>query len=134
MDFFKERLEAIEAGERALESLYEARKHISAAKGFGIWDILGGGSFVSFFKHYKIDRARKALERARWDIMEFSKELRDLNVDLEIDIGLFATFLDIFNDWLFADIWVQCRLSDIGRNIDDAIDEVENCLDWLEGK
>jgi len=81
--------EALEAGKRALDSLYKARKHISVAEGLGIWDILGGGSFVSFFKHYKIDRARQALDRARWDLMRFSEELKDLNVNLEIDIGLF---------------------------------------------
>jgi hypothetical protein len=129
-DFDKERREAIEAGERALDSLREARSYISSAKGFGLWDILGGGTFVSFFKHMKIDRARQAIDRARYDLQVFSRELRDVRDDLEIDIGDFLTIFDLMDNF-FADIIVQSRLSDAGRRIDEAIYKVEQCLRTL---
>lgn len=127
MDYEKERREAIEAGERALYSLREARSYISSAKGFGIWDILGGGTFVSLFKHYKIDKARQALDNARYDLQAFSRELRDVRMDLNIDIGDFLTIFDLMDNF-FADIMVQSRLSDAGRRIDEAIYKVEECL------
>ncbi|MGX8685399.1 MAG: hypothetical protein ACSW73_01080 [Spirochaetales bacterium] len=126
-DLQREREEAIEAGERALDSLREARSYISSAKGLGVWDILGGGSFVTFFKHMKIDKARQAIDRARYDLQDFSRELRDIRTNLDIDIGDFLTIFDLMDNF-FADIMVQSRLSDAGRRIDDAIYKVEQCL------
>lgn len=126
-DLQREREEAIEAGERALDSLREARSYISSAKGFGFWDILGGGSFVTLFKHLKIDKARQAIDRARYDLQDFSRELRDIRANLDIDIGDFLTIFDLMDNF-FADIIVQSRLSDAGRRIDDAIYKVEQCL------
>jgi len=123
----KEREEAIEAGERALFSLREARDQISGAKGFGLWDLFGGGTLVSFAKHYKIGRARDALDRARYDLQAFSRELRDVAMDLEINIGDFLTIFDLMDNF-FADLMVQSRLSDAGRRIDEAIYKVEECL------
>lgn len=38
--------EAIFAGQRAYQAICEAESHLSSARGFGIWDMLGGG-FVS---------------------------------------------------------------------------------------
>ena len=130
MDFIREKQEAIEAGERALHSLREARNQISGAKGFGLWDIFGGGMFVSLAKHYKIDRARDAINRARYDLQTFSRELRDVEMNLDIDIGNFLTIFDLM-DSFFADIMVQSRLSDAARRINEAIYKVEDCLSQL---
>lgn len=127
MDYDREREEAITAGERALISLKEARSHISGAKGFGIWDLLGGGSFVSLAKHYKISRAKDAVYRAKLDLQNFCRELRDVQMNLDINIGDFLTIFDLM-DSFFADILVQSRLSDAGRRLDDAIFRVEECL------
>ena len=130
MDFIREKQEAIEAGERALHSLREARNQISGAKGFGLWDIFGGGMLVSLAKHYKIDKARDAINRARYDLQAFSRELRDVEMNLDINIGNFLTIFDLM-DSFFADIMVQSRLSDAARRIDEAIYKVEDCLSQL---
>ena len=79
------------------------------------------------FKHIKIDRARQAIDRARYDLQRFSRELQDLRMDIDIDIGGFLTAFDLM-DSFFADIIVQSRISDAARRIDDAIYEVEDCL------
>ena len=129
-DLVMEKREAREAGERALESLTEARRQISGAKGLGVWDILGGGSFVSIFKHMKIERARQALERARYDLRDFGRELRDVQMDLNIEIGDFLTLFDLMDNF-FADIMVQSRLSNAAKRIDEAIDRVKQCLRML---
>lgn len=129
-DTDREKNEAREAGFRALDSLREARSYISSAKGFGLWDILGGGTFVTFFKHMKINKARQAIDRARYDLMDFSRELKDIRTDLDIDIGDFLTIFDLMDNF-FADIIVQSRLSDAGRRIDETIYKVEQCLRFL---
>ena len=130
MDYNKEKQEAIEAGERALRSLREARNHISSAKGFGLWDIFGGGSLVSLAKHYKVGRAKDAIQQAKYDLQAFSRELRDVEMNLDINIGDFLTIFDLMDNF-FADIMVQSRLSDAARRIDEAIKTVEDCLQRL---
>ncbi len=130
MDFEKEKQEALDAGYRALASLREARANISSAKGFGVWDLLGGGTIISAVKHLKIDRARRALDNARYDLQAFSRELRDIRLNIDINIGDFLTVFDLM-DSFFADIVVQSRLSDAGKRIDEAIRRVEDCLDRI---
>ncbi len=130
MDYEKERMEAIRAGEDALFSLKEARRHISSAKGFGLWDIFGGGTFVSLMKHYKIDNAKGAIEKAKYDLHRFSRELRDIQMDIDLDIGSFLTLFDLMDNF-FADLMVQSRLSNAARRIDEAIAAVEDCLNRI---
>lgn len=119
--------EAIQAGERALSSLREARNQLSGAKGLGLWDMFGGGTFVSIAKHFKIDKARSAVESARFDLMAFSRELRDCPMDLGIDVGSALSLFDIMDN-VFADILVQSRLAEAGSRVDDAIARVEQVL------
>jgi len=130
MDYDKEKQEARDAGYRALASLREARSYISSAKGFGIWDFLGGGTLISAVKHLKIDKARRALDNARYDLQDFSRELKDIRMSTDIDIGDFLMIFDLM-DSFFADIIVQSRLSDAGKRIDEAIRRVEDCLRQL---
>lgn len=127
MDYLKEKQEAIDAGKRALRSLKEARSQISGAKGLGIWDLLGGGTFVSIAKHFKINNAKNALSEARYNLQIFNRELRDLSMDLDIGIGDFLTVFDIM-DSFFADVLVQVRLGDAAQKIDEAIFKVEAVL------
>lgn len=127
MDYVKEKQEALDAGYRALNSLREAQRQLSTAKGLGWWDLLGGGTFVSILKHCKIDNARQALSRARYDLQAFSRELKDLSYFLDIDIGSFLTVFDMM-DSFFADIIVQSKLSDTSRQVDETIAKVEDAI------
>ena len=127
MDYTRERQEAIDAGHRALRSLREAKKQLSVAKGLGWWDLLGGGSFVSIAKHFKINNARIALADARSDLRIFSRELRDLSLEPYIDIGGFLAVFDMM-DSFFADVLVQSQLSEASRKVDETIAWVEDAL------
>lgn len=127
MDYYKERQEALDAGYRALNSLREAQRQLSTAKGLGWWDLLGGGTFVSLLKHFKIDNARQALSNARYDLQVFSRELKDLSYVPDIDVGCFLTAFDIM-DSFFADVLVQSRLSDASRQVDETIAKVEDAI------
>jgi len=131
MDYEKERQEAIIAGERALDSLYEAQNQLRKARNWGIYDILGGGFISSLIKHSKIDNARSCIERARYDLQCFNRELRDVSYDINVDIGDFLTFFDLM-DSFFADLLVQSRIADASRRIDDAIWRVQDILNHLK--
>ena len=67
---------AIMAGEKALNSLKEARDYLSFSFNWGQLDIFGGNGFTGFMKHMKIEKARQVLDWARQDLWEFKNELQ----------------------------------------------------------
>ena len=73
-DIEKEKREAINAGNRALNSLRTARENLNSAKNWGLADIFGGGFFTTMLKHSKMDQAKQNMEQAKYDFRNFSKE------------------------------------------------------------
>lgn len=126
--------EAIEAGERALSSLREARGSLGSARNWGLLDLFGGRSISGLVKHIKIGDARNSLNRAKADLDRFSRELSDVRdlQGLNIEIGDFLTFADFFFDGFLADIMVQSKIRQAQENIEDAIYRVENLLNRLK--
>lgn len=125
--------EAINAGERALRSLQDAKSSLDSARGWGILDILGGRGLSGLIKHVKIDDARSSLDKAKADLDCFSRELSDVREiqGLDIEIGSFLTFADFFFDGFLADIMVQSKIREAQDKIDYAIDRVRSMLGRL---
>ena len=131
-DIYKEKQEAIRAGEAALACLYEAKDYLSSARGWGIWDILGGGFISTFIKHSKIDRAKSAIWSARMALKKFDDELDDVYTGgVDLGIGDFAVFADWFFDGLLADIYVQSKIAEAQRDVETAIERVNTVLSRL---
>ena len=126
--------EAREAGVRALESLEEAKDSLGSARGWGIFDLLGGGAISGFLKHSKIQNAKDCLNEAKRDLERFGRELSDVQdiQGLNLEIGDFLTFADFFFDGFLADVMVQSRIRETQREIDDAISRVKKLLRRLE--
>ena len=121
---------AIMAGEKALYSLKEARDILSSASNWGLLDIFGGNGFTGFMKHMKIEKARQVLDRARQDLWEFKNELQYLPA-INIDVGGFLTFADFFFDGFLSDIFVQSKISDAKRQLDEAINQYHRLSRWF---
>ena len=83
-------------------------------------------------KHTKVSNARSSVERAKYDLKRFNSELRDLHLDVDLDIGDFLTFFD-FMDSFLADILVQSKLNDAANRIDQSIHRVETILRNIQG-
>ena len=130
----RERQEAIDAGERALDSLYGVRKELESAGNWGLLDMFGGGMFTTFVKHSKMNDAQRYMERAKRDLAAFSRELSDVSETLNINSGDFLTFADYFFDGFLADMMVQSRIHDAQRQVDDAIYRVESILSRLRNQ
>ena len=130
----KEVREAVQAGERALQSLYAAREQLTSAKNWGLFDIFGGGFFASMIKHSKLDGASASLEEARYHLQIFQRELSDVCIpqELHINVNGFLSFADFFLDGLIADYLVQSRINDAREQVDDAIERVEMLLGDLK--
>ena len=129
-DFEKEKKEAIDAGNRALQSLKDAQNHLNNAKNWGIWDMLGGGFFSTMVKQSKMDQAKQDMERAKYDLKNFSKELSDVNMVCHLDIktGDFLSFADFFFDGFVVDWMVQDRINQASGQVEETIRRVEGIL------
>lgn len=126
--------EAITAGERALSSLYAAQEKLSSASTWGALDMFGGGMFISMIKRSKVNDASQYLEEAKRNLLAFQRELRDVQVtmDLRIEIGGFLSFADFFFDGFVADYLVQKKIADAREQISDAILRVDRLLRKLK--
>lgn len=132
-DIEREKREAREAGEIALRSLRRAKQELDGARGWGIYDMLGGGMISTLIKHGKMDKARSYIEEAKWELQKFSKELRDVTYMSGVDFGIgdLATFADFFFDGMLADFYVQTKINQARSQVDDAIRRVEMILTRL---
>ena len=133
-DIEKEKREAIDAGNRDLNSLRTARENLNSAKNWGLVDMFGGGFFTTMLKHSKMDQAKQNMEQAKYDLRNFSKELNDVNLacDLHMDTGDFLSFADYFFDGFVVDWMVQDRINTARRQVDEAIRRTEYIINQLQ--
>lgn len=107
-NYGKELREAIHAGEAAMQKLENAEKYLSSAKSWGWLDVIGGGSVISFVKHWKVNSAMEELEEVKKALWNFQRELQDINdcVGMNIEIDNFLVFADFFFDNFLVDLMV----------------------------
>ena len=122
--------EAMDAGERALATLRSAQEKLNSASNWGLFDMFGGGLFSTIMKRSKMSDAQNLMETAKMDLKRFQKELKDVNIplDLRIEVGSFLSFADFFFDGFVADYLVQSKISEAKSQISDAIFRVEQIL------
>ena len=126
----QESREAIDAGERALISLRAAQDKLNSARNWGIFDMIGGSFFSSLMKRSQIDGASEYMAQAQLDLRRLQKELRDIQVpmDLKIEVSAFLSFADVFFDNLLVDWMVQNKIAEARGQVEDAIFRVESIL------
>lgn len=130
----KEINEAIIAGERALNSLYAAKEKLKSARGWGIFDLFGGGFLTDMIKHSQMRDASRYMEDAKYQLQIFQRELKDVNLSLNLrmEVGGFLSFADFFFDGLVADYLVQSKIADARAEVEEAIVRVTNVLNVLK--
>ena len=129
----KERFEAIRAGEYARDSLTRALDALNGARGWGIYDMLGGGLISSIIKHSKMDRASEYIEEAKSSLLRFGRELGDVREfsGLNLSTGDFWGFADWFFDGFLSDFVVQDRINEARRQVGEALRRVDSILNRL---
>lgn len=126
----KEKREAIEAGEKALNSLRNAQRELESARNWGIVDLFGGGFLSTMIKRSKMSNARSYMDQARYDLRAFTRELQDVEdmVYLNINTDDFLSFADWFFDGFAVDLMVQSRINRAAEQVKEAIWRVEDVL------
>ena len=129
----REMIEAIHAGERALEKLKLAQEKLNSASNWGILDILGGGFISTMMKRSKMEEANRFMDEARISLWKFQEELDDVQLPLElkVEVGSFLSFADYFFDGVVADFMVQSKISDAKLQVSDTINRVQYILNKL---
>ena len=122
--------EARAAGQRALESLRDAKACLDSARNWGFLDMFGGGLLTTMIKHSKIGDAQHRVEQAQRDLEIFRRELRDVQLPY-VQIDDFLTFSDFFFDGFLADFLVQRKINESRERLDEACRKVEDILHML---
>ena len=74
------------------------------------------------------------MEQAKWDLRNFSEELKDVNMisHLDIETDDFLSFADWFFDGFFVDWMVQDRINTARDQVEEAIQRLKEILRELE--
>jgi hypothetical protein len=116
--------EAIDAADVALDHLERAKRCLSSASGWGLFDTLGGGFISGLIKHSKMSDAEHEINQAKKALAKFSKELRDVEGYSSVHINGFLTFGDLFCDGFLMDVLVQSQIAKAKNECERAISQV----------
>jgi DNA repair exonuclease SbcCD ATPase subunit len=110
----KEVDEAIAAAEPALSTLNDCLESLDEVKGWGTWDMLGGGMISTAIKRNHMDTAQELAYEAQQHLRRLQRELEDLHIEMDVQISSdgFLRFADYFFDNLIVDWLVQNELKE----------------------
>ncbi|WP_302496323.1 hypothetical protein [uncultured Flavonifractor sp.] len=130
----KELEEALSAGENAKRLLGQVQDDLDSARGWGTWDMLGGGLIATMAKYDRLDSAQSSIQAAQRALSDFRTELADVS-QLQvpsIQIGEFATFADYFFDGIFSDWYVQSSIKKAQEGVSEVHMKLTAALRDLE--
>ncbi|MBN2773784.1 MAG: hypothetical protein JXR31_06015, partial [Prolixibacteraceae bacterium] len=108
------------------------------AKGWGTFDVLGGGMIATAVKHSHIDQAKSEIQQVQYLLKRFVRELKDvkMNMDQEMvaDFGGFNKVADFFFDNLIFDWVVQSRIHKTLDNLNVTKIKIGRTLAFLKKK
>lgn len=127
--------EAIEAGQDAQMRLRRIQEALRSAKGWGIYDLLGGGLISGMMKRIRMEKAQQQIDELRGSLERFNSELKDVQVQCSASAELSEwlnitdlVFDDPLSDWLSLS-----KIKDAKAEIDRTAEEVTALLAKLEG-
>ncbi len=127
--------EAIDAGQDAQMRLRRIQETLRSAKGWGIYDLLGGGLISGMMKRIRMEKAQQQIEELRGSLERFNSELKDVQVQCSASAELSEwlnitdlVFDDPLSDWLSLS-----KIKDAKAEIDRTAEEVTALLAKLEG-
>ncbi len=129
----KEIQEALNVGDTVLDITKSIQSSLDSAKGWGTWDIMGGGLISDMAKHSHLNEAQRQVENLQVQLRRFKTELTDVTIhaDMQIRIDGFLSFADYFFDGLFADWAVLNRISQSQNQVQDTKIQIESVLNHL---
>lgn len=121
IDAYKNEIqETILATEKVLDVIPRVIEDLQDAKGYANWDLIGGGTMVTYLKRQKMNEAKLGITAINYALDKLKRELNDLTPDLipaEINFNTSWEFADYFFDNIFVDMEIKSRISDAYNSI-----------------
>jgi len=126
--------EALTAGKRVNALADEILAELKKAEGWGLWDTFGGGGWIADAAKYDhLEKASRMTESLSSLMGSFREELADvaLCTDLQVELGDFLRFADLFWDGIFVDYTVLNRIRENVWKIRELQKELEPVMEKL---
>lgn len=121
IDSYSEEIrEALLAVEGVLNILPRVVEDLKVAKSYATWDMVGGGTMVTYLKRQKMNKAKLGITEINYALDKLKRELKDLTPDLvpaEINFNTSWEFADYFFDNIFVDMEIKSRITDAYNSI-----------------
>ena len=126
--------EAIEAGRDAQMRLRRIQETLRSAKGWGIYDLLGGGLISGMMKRIRMEKAQQQIEELRGSLKRFNSELTDVQVqcNTSAELSAWLNITDLVLDDPLSDWLSLSEIKDAKAEIDRTEKEVTALLARLE--
>lgn len=126
--------EAIEAGRDAQMRLRRIQETLRSAKGWGIYDLLGGGLISGMMKRIRMEKAQQQIEELRGSLERFNSELKDVQVqcNTSAELSEWLSITDLVLDDPLSDWLSLSEIKDAKAEIDRTEKEVTALLARLE--
>ena len=126
--------EAIEAGQDAQMRLRRIQETLRSAKGWGIYDLLGGGLISGMIKRIRMEKAQQQIEELRSSLERFNSELKDVQVqcNTSAELSAWLSITDLVLDDPLSDWLSLSEIKDAKAEIDRTEKEVTALLARLE--
>lgn len=123
---------------RVLSLVSEARHHLEkaldelgSARGWGLWDILGGGFLSTLIKHGHMDDAEAHIREAQ-RLLEMAGPLNDqARRQFREKDHRFARLADWLFDGTMSDLYMQSCIADRRRAVERMLEQVERLEEAL---
>ena len=126
--------EAIDAGQDAQMRLHRIQETLRSAKGWGIYDLLGGGLISGMMKRIRMEKAQQQIEELRGSLERFNSELKDVQVqcNTSAELSAWLSITDLVLDDPLSDWLSLSEIKDAKAEIDRTEKEVTALLARLE--
>ena len=130
----RETEEAIGAGQEAHRQAQQVLDSLRSARGWGVYDLLGGGMISGLIKHSRMDKAQRQLEDFRRALERFNRELKDVRVQCSASAELsdFWRVADLMWDGLISDWTVLSKISDARARVEQTDTQLLQVLGRLQ--
>lgn len=122
--------DAIEMGRRVYYCLKRAEEKLDKASDWGLIDLVTANFITSSIKHYRIREANEEIERARYYLKGFHRELEQIVFpkDISVKVGQLTRLADICLASRAMDLVVQDRINDTSEELEKTRKQVRRVV------
>jgi len=130
----KEIKEAFDASEDALKHINKSIELLREARGWGEFDIIGGGGLTSLAKREAMKAASIKMKATKEAVENFKSQIKDVEKFESLNLNESSVLLDVFFDNVFTDFSVQSKINKALDKCREARREIESINSDLDSQ